>query len=87
MHTEFMAQFESTLMTKLCKLWGADSSTTTLHNPLANGVMEQNNLIMGDSLPALLLRGGQNEWEDLFPRVMRAIVVHRTPQLEQRSTF
>lgn len=45
---------------------------TTLLYPQANGITEQSNILLGDSLRALLLRKGQEEWDELLPQLMRA---------------
>lgn len=50
------AQFKSSLIIELYRLWGIRKTQTTLYHPQANGVMEHNTQVLGDSLRALLLR-------------------------------
>lgn len=45
---------------------------TTPYHSQANGIVERNNRLLGDSLKALLLRRGQNEHDRLLPQLMRA---------------
>ena len=71
-HSDQGAQFESQLMTELCRLWNVDKTRTTPYHPQGNGVVERNNRGLGDSLRALLLQRGQDEWDDLLPQLMRA---------------
>ena len=71
-HTDQGAQFESQLMTELCQLWGIDKTRTTPYHPQANGVVERNNRGLGDSLRAMLLGRGQDEWDTLLPQILRA---------------
>ena len=71
-HTDQGAQFESQLMAELCQLWKVTKTRTTPYHPQANGVVERNNRLLGDSLRTLLLDKGQEEWDLLLPQVMRA---------------
>ena len=71
-HTDQGAQFESQLMTELCQLWGVEKTRTTPYHPQANGMVKRNNRGIGDSLRAMLLRRGQDEWDILLPQLMRA---------------
>ena len=66
-HTDQGAQFESQLMTELCQLWGVDKTRKTPYHPQANGMVERNNKGLGDSLQAMLLVRGQDEWDVLLP--------------------
>ena len=72
LHTDQGAQFESQLMTELCTLWGVRKTHTTPYHPQANGIVERHNRGLGDSLRALLLNKGQEEWDTLLPQIMRA---------------
>ncbi|XP_067939868.1 uncharacterized protein [Watersipora subatra] len=45
---------------------------TTPYHLQANGIVECNNWELGDSLRALLLTRGQDEWDLLLPQLMRA---------------
>ena len=72
-HTDQGAQFESQLMKELCQLWGVERTHTTPYHPQGNGVVERNNRQLGDSLRALLLGRGQEEWDLLLPQIMRAL--------------
>jgi len=71
-HTDQGAQFESQLMAELCLLWNVEKTRTTPYHPQANGVVERNNRLLGDSLRAMLLNRGQDEWDLLLPQIMRA---------------
>ena len=71
-HSDQGAQFESQLMEELCGLWKVDKTHTTPYHPQSNGIVERNNRVLGDSLRALLLRRGQEEWDLLLAQVMRA---------------
>ena len=71
-HTDQGAQFESQLMAELCSLWNVKKTHTTPYNLQANGVVEKNDRVLGDSLRALLLRRGQDEWDLLLPQLIRA---------------
>ena len=71
-HTDHEAQFKSQLITELCQLWGVNKTRTTLYHPQANGMVERNNKGLGDSLQAMLLGGGQEEWDVLLPQLLRA---------------
>ena len=71
-HTDQGAQFESSLMAELCQLWGVEKTRTTPYHPQANGMVERNNRLLGDSLRAMLIGRGQDEWDLLLPQIMRA---------------
>ena len=49
-HTDQGAQLESQLITELCQLWGVGKTRTTKYHPQANGMVEQNNRGLEDSL-------------------------------------
>jgi len=46
-HSDQGAQFQSQLMSDLCKLWGVNQSQTTPYHPQENRVVEQNNRMQG----------------------------------------
>ena len=71
-HSDQGAQFESQLLSELCRLWGVDKTRTTPYHPQANGVVERNNRPLGDSLRTLLLGHNQTDWDALLPQLMRA---------------
>ena len=71
-HTDQGAQFESALMAELCQLWRVKKTRTTPYHPQANGMVERNNRLLGDSLRAMLIGRGQDEWDLLLPQIMRA---------------
>ena len=71
-HADQGAQFESQLMQELCMLWGVTKTHTTPYHSQANGVVERGNRGLGDSLRALLLTRGQEEWDLFLPQIMRA---------------
>ena len=72
LHSDQGAQFESKLMSELCRLWNVTKTRTTPYHPQGNGIVERNNRSLGDSLRALLLRRGPTEWDLLLPQIMRA---------------
>ena len=59
-------------MTELCRRWGVDKTRTTPYHPQANSMVERNNKGLGDSLRAMLLERGQDEWDVLLPQLPRA---------------
>ena len=71
-HTDQGAQFESQLMAELCQLWKVNKTRTTPYHPQANGVVERNNRLLGDSLRAMLLEKDQEDWDLVLPQIMRA---------------
>ena len=71
LHLDQVAQFKSQLM-ELCALWRIDKTQTTPYHPQSNGMIERSNRNLGDPLRTLLLRCGQEEWDLLFPQIMRA---------------
>jgi len=72
LHSDQGAQFQSQLLSDLCRLWGVNKSRTTPYHPQGNGVVERNNRVLGDSLRSLLLGRGQEEWDVVLPQAMRA---------------
>lgn len=72
MHTDQEAQLDLQLPTELCMLWNVDKTHTTTYQLQANGVVERSHRILGDSLRVLLLRRGQDEWEELLLQLVRA---------------
>ncbi|XP_067949843.1 uncharacterized protein [Watersipora subatra] len=71
-HTDQGAQFESQLMEELCLLWRVEKMRTTPYHPQANCIVKRNNWQLGDLLRAFLLTQGQEEWDRLLPKLMRA---------------
>jgi len=55
LHSDQGAQFQSQLLSDLCRLWGVNKSQTTPYHPQGNGIVERNNRVLGDSLRSLLL--------------------------------
>jgi len=72
LHSNQGAQFQSQLLSDLCRLWGVNKSQTTPYHPQGNGVVERNNRVLGDSLRSLFLGRGQEELDVVLPQVMRA---------------
>jgi len=72
LHSDQGAQFQSQLLSDLCRLWGVNKSRTTPYHPQGNGVVERNNRVLGDSLRSLLLGRDQEEWDVVLPQVMGA---------------
>ena len=72
LHTDQGAQFESQLLAELCQLWKVTKTRTTPYHPQANGVVERNNRLLGESLRAMLLNRGQEDWDLVLPQIMRA---------------
>ena len=87
LHTDQGAQFESQLLAELCHLWKVAKTRTTPYHPQANGMVERNNRLLGDSLRAMLLNRGQEDWDLVLPQIMRAFrgtphtVTGETPNL------
>ena len=59
-------------MAELCQLWRVEKTRTAPYHPQANGMVERNNRLLGDSLRTMLLDKGQEEWDLLLPQLMRA---------------
>jgi len=72
LHSDQGAQFQSQLLSDLCRVWGVNKSRTIPYHPQGNGVVERTNRVLGDSLRSLLLGRGQEEWDVVLPQVMRA---------------
>ena len=72
LHTDQGAQFESQLLAELCHLWRVTKTRTTPYHPQANGMVERNNRLLGDSLRAMLLDRSQEDWDLVLPQIMRA---------------
>ena len=72
LYTDQGAQFESQLLAELCHLWKVTKTRTTPYHPQANGMVERNNRLLGDSLRAMLLDRGQEDWDLVLPQIMRA---------------
>jgi len=70
-HSDQGAQFQSQLMSDLCRLWGVNQSRTTPYHPQRNGVVERNNRMLSDALRSLLLCRSQEEWDTALPQVTR----------------
>jgi len=83
-HSDQGAQFQSQLMSDLCRLWGVSQSRSTLYHPQGNGVVERNNRMLGDVLRSFLLGRGQEEWDTVLPQVMRAY--RSTPHTSTKET-
>ena len=73
LHSDQGAQFESQLMVELCQLWRVDKIKTTPYHPQSNGSVERNNRGLGESLRALLLDCGQDEWDLCLPHLLRTL--------------
>jgi len=58
-HSNQGTQFQSQLMSDLCKMTGVNQSQTTLYHPQGNGVVELNNRMLGDFLKSLLIGKSQ----------------------------
>ena len=71
-HSDQGAQFQSQLMSNVCKILGVNQSRTTPYHPQGNGVVERNNRMLGDSLRSLLIGRSQEECEMVLPQIMRA---------------
>ena len=83
-HTDQGAQFESELMTQLCRLWRIDKTRTTPYNPKGKGKVERNNQVLGDSLRSLLLTESQEDLDTLLPQLMRTL--RATPHTKTGET-
>lgn len=70
-HSDQGAQFQSSLMLELCRLWKVTKSKTTPYHPQGNSMVERMNRTLGDSLRSLLLGRSQEDWDLLLPQIMR----------------
>jgi len=68
LHSDQGAQFQSQLLSDLCRLWEVNKSWTTPYHPQGNGVVERNNRMLGDSLRSLLLNRGGGQAAKLQPK-------------------
>jgi len=68
-HSDQGAQFQSQLMSDLCRLWEVNQARTTPCHPQSNRVVERNNRMLGDALCSLLLGRSQEEWDTALPQV------------------
>ena len=68
-HSDLGRQFKSQLMVELCALWRVNQTHTTPYHPQSNGVVERGNRVLGDSLQALLLDRGQEDWDLVLPQL------------------
>ena len=71
-HSDQGCQFEGQVMQELCALWNVEKTRTTPYHPQGNGVVERGNRALGDSLRAILLNRGPDEWDLVLPQIMRA---------------
>lgn len=60
-HTDQGVQFQSQLMSDLCRMWGVNQSQTTSYYPQGSGFVERNNRMLGDAFKNLLLGRSQEE--------------------------
>lgn len=71
-HSDQGAQFESELVTELCKLLRVDKTRTIPYHPQGNGMVERNNRPLGDSLRVLIIDIGHENWDLVIPQILRA---------------
>ena len=83
-HSDQGAQFEGELMHELCRIWGVNKTRTTPYNPKGNGMVERNNLVLGDSLRTTLIGQCQDQWDAVLPHLMRAL--RATPHTKTKET-
>jgi len=83
-HSDQGAQFQSQLMSDLCKTWEVNQSRTTPYHPQGDRVVERNNRMLGDSPRSLLIGGSQEEWDLVLPQIMQAY--RRTPHSSTLET-
>jgi len=71
-------------MKDLCRIWGVNQSRTTPNHPQGNGVVEENNRMLGDALRSLFVERSQEEWDVMLPQIMRAY--RSTPHASTQET-
>ena len=64
--------FESALISELCKLLGITKTRTTPYHPQSDGMIERFNRILLSMLSTVLGEEGEENWEVALPAVMLA---------------
>ena len=70
-HSDQGREFESNLISELCKLLRVDKSRTTPYNPKSDGLVERFNRTVQQML-TVLINEAQDDWDDHLPYVMMA---------------
>ena len=84
LHTDQGRNFESALISELCKLLGITKTRTTPYHPQSNGMIEHFNRTLLSMLSTVLGEEGEN-WEVALPAVMLAY--HSSPYQTHQSPF
>jgi len=71
-------------MGDLCRIWGVNQSRIAPYHLQGNGVVEQNNRMLGYALRSLLLSQSQEEWDVVLPQIMWAYC--STPHFSTQKT-
>jgi len=86
-HAEQGVQFQSQIMGDLCRIGGVNQSRTTPYHSQGNGVLEQNNRMLGDALKSLLLGRSQEKWDVVLPQIMRAYRITLHSAMQETPNF
>ena len=70
-HSDQGREFESNLISEICKLLRVDKSRTTPYNPKLDGLVERFNRTVQQML-TVLINEAQDNWDDHLPYVMMA---------------
>ena len=85
LHTDQGRNFESALISELCKLLGITKTRTTPYHPQSNGMIEHFNRTLLSMLSTVLGEEGEENWEVALPAVMLAY--HSSPYQTHQSPF
>jgi hypothetical protein len=70
-HTDQGREFESNLISELCKLLGIRKTRTTPYNPKSDGLVERFNRTLQQMLTTLV-NDARNDWDEHLPYIMMA---------------
>ena len=72
LHTDQGRNFESALISELCKLLGITKTRTTPYHPQSDGMIKRFNRTLLSMLSTVLGEEGEENWEVALPAVMLA---------------